>query len=133
MGYFNNFKFNLESKPICCMLYCYYFMKNSTALIQRPSEVDDIIMLIYACVYIKINGVTSTCTQNKSDTTHLYLPSLTSVCKNIQTIKHNKFLLYILHIYMDMYITLIILFMSFKLSEVSHIGHVLTLINANTI
>ena len=48
--------------------------------------------------------------------------------KHAQSIRHNRFL-YILHIYMDMCITLIILFMLFKLSEVSHIGHVLTLIN----
>ena len=39
-----------------------------------PSTVDDITINI--CVCMKINGVTSTVTQNKSHTNYLYLPSI---------------------------------------------------------
>ena len=61
-------------------------------------------MLICMCVYIKINGVTSTCTQNKSHTTHLQIPSLSSVSKKIYN-QHNTiiFIVHIAHIYVFVY------------------------------
>ena len=51
---------------------------------------------MYVCIY-KTKGVTSTCTQNKSHTTHLQIPSLTSVCKNI----YNQYniMIFIVHVY----------------------------------
>ena len=87
---------------------------------------------MYVCIY-KTNGVTSTCTQNKLHTTHLQIPSLTSLCKNIYN-QHNIMIHYctyicvhvqVYHINNINYIILIIL----RLSEVSYIRHVLTLIN----
>ena len=110
------FKFNWESKPlycsivdILCKLHYSYFI---------TSTVDDISILIYMCVFMKINGVTSIGTQNKSHTTHLYLPSIIFVHKHIQSIKH-KFL-YILHIYINMYITSI--FCTFYLNYIYYIN-----------
>ena len=83
---------------------------------------------MYVCIY-KTNGVTSACIQNKSHTTHLEIPSLTTVCKNIYNPYNIMIFIVHIYVYMYMYIILIILIILIRLSEVSHIWHVLTLIN----
>ena len=126
--------FNLIWNPspyIICSIIIYYFYGKLHCFYSITQCIGWYLSLtIYVCIY-KTNGVTSTCTQNKSHTTHLQIPPLTSVCKNI----YNQYniMIFIVHIYvymyMYMYIILIILIILIQLSEVSHIRHVLTLIN----
>ena len=63
------------------LLHCFHF---------KPSTVDDITINI--CVCMKINGVTSSGTQNKSHTTYLYLPSI--ILYVTYTINKHKFYTY---------------------------------------
>ena len=76
MGYFNN------------LLHCSYSITQCSGWHLN--------FHIYVCIY-KTNGVTSTCTQNKSHTTHLQKPSLISVCKNI--CNQYNIIHFIVHIY----------------------------------
>ena len=56
-------------------------------------------MLTCICVYIKINGVTSTCTKN-NHTPPIYTYHTLYLCvKHIQSVKHNNFYVHIAHIY----------------------------------
>ena len=80
MGYLNNFKFNLESSSYIARSIVTILWETPLLLFNAPVQWM-ISQFEYVCVYIKINDVTSTCTQNKSHTTHLQIPSLTSVYK----------------------------------------------------
>ena len=87
---------NLIWNPVICSIstvlmgkhHCSYSITQCSGWYHRFN--------MYACIY-KTNGVTSTCTQNKSHTTHLQIPSLISVCKN--TCNQYNIINFIVHIY----------------------------------
>ena len=92
MGYFNGFKFIGNLSPYIALLSMSYC---STAPISYPAQWM-ILPSIYIYVCIKINGVTSISTQNKSHTTYLYLPSI--ILYATYTINPPK-LIHIIHLY----------------------------------
>ena len=92
------------------MLFCYilFLWKPPVLLFNNPGQWMISQFNMYVCIY-KANGMTSTCKQNKSHTTHLTIPSISSVCKNIYN--QHKIMISIvnIYVYMHMYIILIIL------------------------
>ena len=88
MGYFNGFKFTGNLSPYIALLLISHY---STASISYPVQWM-ILSSIYVHVCIKINGVTSIGTQNKSRTTFLYLPTI--ILYVTYTINKHKFYTY---------------------------------------
>ena len=85
---FLNLIWNPSPYVICSIIIHYFYGKHHCSYSITQCSGWYLNFNMYVCIY-KTNGVTSTCTQNKSHTTHLQILSLTSVCKNIYN-QYNK-------------------------------------------